>query len=287
MPSAFYFCKMIKLGQYNRLTAVRSTRHGMYLADEEGREVLLPRKYVPKDFTEEQSLEVFVFNDSEDRPTATTLAPKILLHQVAFLQVKQVNKFGAFLDWGLEKDLLVPFREQRSEMQKGKSYLVYLYEDEESQRLVATNKWYKFINNEELTVEQDQEVELVVANSTDLGINVIINHKHVGLIYKNELFRSLRPGDQVKGYIKLIRPDNKIDVRLQREGYAHVEPNADKILQILQANDGFLGLHDGSSPDDIRAQLEMSKKTFKKAIGALYKKKLIEIKSKGIYLIKN
>lgn len=278
---------MIKLGQYNRLTAARSTRHGMYLADEEGREVLLPQKYVPKDLREEQSLEVFVFNDSEDRPTATTLAPKILLHQVAYLQVKQVNKFGAFLDWGLEKDLLVPFREQRSEMQKGKSYLVYLYEDEESQRLVATNKWYKFINNEELTVKQDQEVDLVVANSTDLGINVIINHKHVGLVYKNEIFRSLRPGDQIKGYIKLIRPDNKIDVRLQQEGYAHVEPNAEKILQILQSNDGFLALHDGSSPDDIRAQLEMSKKTFKKAIGALYKKKLIDIKSKGIYLLKN
>lgn len=277
---------MIQLGQYNRLKAVRSTRHGLYLADEEGREVLLPRKYVPKDVSEEQVLEVFVFNDSEDRPTATTLVPKILLHQVAYLQVKQVNKFGAFLDWGLEKDLLVPFREQRSEMQKGKSYLVYLYEDEESQRLVATSKWYRFINNENLIVEQDQEVDLIVANSTDLGVNVIINHQHVGLVYKNEIFRRLRPGDQIKGYVKLIRPDNKIDIRLQREGYAHVEPNAEKILQILQANDGFLGLHDGSSPDDIRAHLEMSKKTFKKAIGALYKKKLIEIKTKGIYLVK-
>ncbi|NRB50450.1 MAG: GntR family transcriptional regulator [Saprospiraceae bacterium] len=277
---------MIQLGQYNSLKAVRSTRHGMYLADEEGREVLLPRKYVPKDISEEQVLEVFVFNDSEDRPTATTLAPKILLHQVAYLQVKQVNKFGAFLDWGLDKDLLVPFREQRSEMQKGKSYLVYLYEDEESQRLVATSKWYRFINNEDLTVEQDQEVDLIVANSTNLGVNVIINHKHVGLVYKNEIFRRLRPGDHIKGFVKLIRPDNKIDIRLQREGYAHVEPNAEKILQILQINDGFLGLHDGSSPDDIRAQLEMSKKTFKKAIGALYKKKLIEIKAKGIYLVK-
>jgi len=276
---------MIQLGQYNRLKATRSTRHGMYLADEEGMEVLLPRKYVPEDLKEEQYMEVFVFNDSEDRPTATTVQPKILLHQIAFLQVKQVNRFGAFLDWGLEKDLLVPFREQRKEMIKGKSYLVYLYVDDESQRLVATNKWHRYINNEDLTVEQDQEVDLIIANSTDLGINVIINHKHQGLIYKNEIFRRLRPGDQVKGFIKLIREDNKIDVRLQQQGYAHVEPNADKILQILRNNDGFLALHDGSSPDDIRSQLEMSKKTFKKAIGALYKRQLIEIKSKGIYLV--
>lgn len=277
---------MIQLGQYNRLKAVRSTRHGMYLADEEGREVLLPRKYVPGDLAEEGYIEVFIFNDSEDRPTATTIQPKILLHQVALLQVKQVNKFGAFLDWGLEKDLLVPFREQRSEMVKGKSYLVYLYIDEESQRLVATNKWQRFINNENLTVKEEEEVDLVVANTTDLGTNVIINHRHLGLVYKNEIFRRIYPGDQIKGFIKHIRPDNKIDVRLRQQGYAHVEPNAEKILQILRKNDGFLGLHDGSSPDDIRSQLEMSKKTFKKAIGALYKRQLIEIKSKGIYLVK-
>lgn len=275
---------MIQLGKYNRLKAIRSTRHGMYLADEEGREVLLPRKYVPAELSEEGEIDVFIFNDSEDRPTATTVKPKILLHQVALLQVKQVNKFGAFLDWGLEKDLLVPFREQRSEMIKGKSYLVYLYVDDESQRLVATNKWQRFINNEELTVKEEDEVDLVVANTTDLGTNVIINNRHQGLIYKNEIFRRIQPGDHIKGYIKHIRPDNKIDVSLQQQGYAHVEPNAEKILKTLRQNGGFLGLHDGSSPADIRAQLEMSKKTFKKAIGALYKRQLIEIKSKGIYL---
>lgn len=257
----------------------------MYLADEEGREVLLPRKYVPQDLTEDDEIEVFIFNDSEDRTTATTVQPKILLHQVALLQVKQVNKFGAFLDWGLEKDLLVPFREQRSEMIQGKSYLVYLYIDDESQRLVGTNKWQRFINNEELTIKEEEEVDLIVANSTDLGTNVIINHRHLGLVYKNEIFRSIHLGDRIKGFIKHIRPDNKIDVSLQQQGYAHVEPNAEKILQILRNNNGFLGLHDGSSPADIRAQLEMSKKTFKKAIGALYKRQLIEIKAKGIYLV--
>lgn len=277
---------MIKLGQYNSLKAARTTRHGMYLEDEEGIEVLLPNKFVTKEINIGDTIEVFVFNDSEDRPTATTLTPKILLHQIAFLQVKEVNKYGAFLDWGLEKDLLVPFSEQRLEMIKGNHYLVYLYIDEESNRLVASGMWQRFLNNQHLSVKKDEEVDLIVANTTDLGVNVIINHKHIGLIYKNELFKKIKLGDQLKGYIKFIRPDNKIDVSLQQQGYAHVEPNAQKILNTLKANNGFLDLNDHSDPARIMERLEMSKKTFKKAIGSLYKKQLIEIKSKGIYLVK-
>ncbi len=276
---------MIQLGQYNHLTVARETRHGMYLEDEEGIEVLLPRKFVTDDLAIDDPISVFVFNDSEDRPTATTSTPKILLHQVAYLEVKEVNQVGAFLDWGLEKDLLVPFREQRMDMVKGQYYIVYLYVDEESNRLVGTNKWQRFINNKELTVKEDQEVHLIATHATDLGVNVIINHKHVGLIYKNELFKKLRAGKRFKGYIKHIRPDNKIDVRLQQAGYAHVEPNAEKILNRLRDSGGYLALSDKSKPEDIKEQLEMSKKTFKKAIGALYKQQLIEIKPEGITLV--
>lgn len=278
---------MIKLGQYNTLKAARTTQHGMYLEDEEGIEVLLPNKFVKPDLKIGSELTVFVFNDSEDRPTATTVQPKILLHQFAFLQVKEVNKFGAFLDWGLEKDLLVPFSKQRLEMVKGSSYLVYLYIDDESDRLVGSGRWQNHLSNEELSVEKGEEVDLLVANATDLGVNVIINHKHLGLIYQNELFKKIKLGDQLKGYIKLIRPDNKIDVSLQQQGYAHVEPNAQLILNALKANDGFLKLNDHSSPDQIRDLLEMSKKTFKKAIGSLYKQKLIDLKPDGIYLLIN
>jgi predicted RNA-binding protein (virulence factor B family) len=275
---------MIQLGQYNHLIVARETRHGMYLEDEEGAEVLLPRKFVA-DLAIDDAISVFVFNDSEDRPTATTSTPKILLHQVAYLEVNEVNQVGAFLDWGLEKDLLVPFREQRMDMVKGQYYVVYLYVDEESNRLVATNKWQRFINNKELTVTEDQEVNLIVTHATDLGVNVIINHKHVGLFYKNELFKKLRAGKRLKGYIKHIRPDNKIDIRLEQAGYAHVEPNAEKILNRIRDSGGFLALSDKSAPEDIKEQLEMSKKTFKKALGALYKQQLIEIKPEGISLV--
>jgi len=283
---------MLKIGKYNTLTILRDTKVGLFLGnpekDPEGiHDVLLPNKYVPKEFEIGEEINVFVYLDHEERPVATTLVPYILLNEFALLRVNYVNKVGAFMDWGLEKDILVPYKEQARPMEKGKRYLVYLYMDEKTNRLVASSKTNQFLNNDEITVEKGEEVDLIVSHITDLGINVIINEKHKGLLYKDEVYdESIRTGDRMRGYIKNIRPDHKIDVSLQQQGYANIEPNAERILDELRASRGFLRLNDNSHPEDIKTVLKMSKKTFKKAIGALYKEKLIEIKEDGIYLVK-
>ena len=275
----------MKIGEFNLLAAKRRTLNGYYLVDNEGAEVLLPNKYVPSRMKPDDEISVFIFKDSEDRLTATTIEPKILLNEFAFLEVVDVNPVGAFLDWGLEKDLLVPYSEQSEKMKVGSSYPVYLYLDEKTQRLAASGKTNKFLEKDEITVEKDQEVELLICNSTDLGINVIINDVHNGLLYDNELFQAVIPGERVIGYVKNIRPDNKIDVSLQKQGYINVEPNAKKILQKLKDNNGYLNITDKSDPMIILAKLEMSKKLFKKAIGSLYKQRLVRIEKDGIYLV--
>jgi len=272
-------------GETNLLTAKRRTLNGYYLVDEEDVEVLLPNKYVPSGMKPGDEISVFIYKDSEDRVIATTIKPFILLNEFAVLDVVDVNSVGAFLDWGLEKDLLVPYSEQSPKMQVGNSYPVYLYLDEKTQRLVASGRINKFLELEEITVNNGDEVELLICNTTDLGINVIINNLHIGLLYDNELFQAVTPGDILSGYIKNVRPDNKIDVSLQKQGYVNVEPNAQKILQKLKDNDGFLNITDKSDPIIILAKLEMSKKTFKKAIGSLYKQKIIRIEKDGIYLV--
>jgi predicted RNA-binding protein (virulence factor B family) len=284
--------KMLKIGKYNNLKILRDTKVGLFLGDPEKdpegiHDVLLPNKYVPNEFEIGEELIVFVYLDHEQRPVATTLEPYILLNEFALLRVNYINQVGAFMDWGMEKDILVPFKEQARPMEKGKRYLVYLYMDSKTNRLVASSKTNQFLNNETLTVEKGEEVELIVSHITEIGINVIINEKHKGLLYKDEVYDdSIRTGDRMRGYIKNIRPDNKIDVSLQKQGYEGIEPNADKILNELRASRGFLRLNDNSHPEDIKTVLKMSKKTFKKAIGALYKEKLIEIKEDGIYLVK-
>lgn len=276
---------MIEIGKYNTLKIVRDTQVGLYLSD--GKEdILLPNKYVPREFEIGEEIIVFVYLDQEERPVATTLEPYIYLNEFAMLRVNFINKFGAFLDMGLEKDLFVPFREQAREMEKGKRYFVFMYLDEKSNRLVGTSKINQFLNNDELTVEKGEEVDLIISHITDMGINVIINEQHKGLLYKDEVFEDVRTGDRMKGYIKNIRPDKKIDVTLQQPGFAGIEPNAEKILDELRASRGFLRLNDDSHPEDIKTVLKMSKKTFKKAIGTLYKQKLIEIKEDGIYLVR-
>ncbi len=278
---------MIAIGQYNTLTVLRDTKVGLFLG--EGAEdvgILLPNKYVPNDIKVGDSLAVFVYLDHEERPVATTLEPYILLNEFALLRVNYVNQVGAFMDWGLEKGLFVPFAAQARPMEKGKRYLVYMFMDPKSNRLVASSKTNQFLKNEELTVVQGDEVELIVSHITDIGINVIINEQHKGLLYKDEVYDdAIRTGDRLRGFIKTIRPDQKIDVSLQAFGYEKVEPNAQYILDELKASRGFLRLHDNSHPEDIKSVLKMSKKTFKKAIGALYKDKLIEIKEDGIYLV--
>jgi predicted RNA-binding protein (virulence factor B family) len=283
---------MLEIGKYNTLTILRDTKVGLFLGDPENDpdgvyDVLLPNKYVPKVFEIGEELIVFVYLDHEQRPVATTLVPYILLNEFALLRVNYINNVGAFMDWGMEKDILVPFKEQARPMEKGKRYLVYLYLDKQTNRLVASSKTNQFLSNDQLTVEKGEEVDLIVSHITDMGINVIINEQHKGLLYKDEVYDdSIRTGDRMRGYIKNIRPDNKIDVALQPQGVESIEPNADKILSELRASRGFLRLNDNSHPEDIKTVLKMSKKSFKKAIGSLYKEKLIEIKEDGIYLVK-
>lgn len=281
---------MIEIGKYNTLTILRETKVGLYLGLPEenkdpSKDILLPIKYIPNEFEIGEEIIVFVYLDHEERPVATTLEPYILLNEFAFLRVNYINQVGAFMDWGMEKDILVPFREQARPMEKGKRYLVYLYMDEKTNRLVASSKTNQFLNNDHITVENGEEVDLIVSHITEVGINVIINEKHKGLLYKNEVYDDLRTGDRIVGFIKNIRPDGKIDVSANKLGFENIEPSAKTILDELKASRGFLRLNDDSNPEDIKTVLKMSKKTFKKAIGTLYKEKLIEIKEDGIYLI--
>jgi predicted RNA-binding protein (virulence factor B family) len=279
---------MINIGTDNTLSILRHTKVGLFLGTGiEGEEILLPNKYVPEQFEIGQEVTVFVYLDHEERPVATTLEPYIYLNEFALLRVNYINQFGAFMDWGLEKDLFVPFKEQARPMEKGKRYIVYMYMDEKTNRLVGSSKTNQFLSNDDLKVEQFDEVDLIISHITDAGINVIVNERYKGLLYKNEVYDdSIKPGLRITGYVKNIRPDNKLDIMLQKPGYENVEPNAEIILEELRLNRGFLRLNDDSHPEDIKTVLKMSKKTFKKAIGALYKQKLIEIKEDGIYLVK-
>lgn len=275
----------MKIGQFNTLKIDRDTKVGLFLTD--GKEdVLLPNKYVPKVFEIGEELTVFVYLDHEERPVATTLVPYIFLNEFALLRVNYINHVGAFMDWGMEKDILVPFKEQARPMEKGKRYLVYLYMDGKTNRLVASSKTNQFLDNENITVEKGEEVDLIISHITEIGINVIINQKHKGLVYKDKVYDdTIRTGDKMKGYIKFIRPDGKIDVSLHKQGFENIEPNSEIIMNELRASRGFLRLNDNSNPEDIKTVLKMSKKSFKKAIGLLYKEKLIEIKDDGIYLV--
>lgn len=268
------------------MNIVRDTEPGLFLADNEGNEVLLPNKYKPEEFEIGDEIEVFIYLDHEERPVATTLKPYIKLDEFAYLKCVETTDIGAFMDWGLEKNLFVPFKEQVTKMRKGDWYLVFCYLDDLTERLVASSKVNNFLINSELTVEPFEEVDLIVSNPTDLGWNVIINQLHQGLVYKDEVFQELQTGDRLKGIIKKIRPGGKIDVGLQRPGYRSIEPNAQEILTALEVKGGYLRLSDNSTPEEIKRQLHMSKKSFKRAVGSLYKKRLIEIREDGIYLIK-
>jgi len=274
---------LIEIGKYNDLEILRETSVGLYLGEPDGEDVLLPNKYCPEQYEVGQSLRVFVYPDNEGRKIATTLIPKVLVNEFAFLQVKAVEKVGAFLDWGLDKDLLVPFREQRQRMEKGRWYIVYMYIDEKTDRLVATNKIEQRLDNTALEVSEGDEVELLVMQKTDLGYSAIIENRYKGLIYENEIFRELNIGEQVTGYIKSIRDDNKIDLSLQPQGYKQArDPHTELILRKLMENGGSLPYHDKSPPEEIYEGLGISKKAFKRAVGALYKERKIEISGKGI-----
>lgn len=278
---------MFNLGTYQTLNVARITEYGYFLQNTSTRgdeEVLLPNKLAFRDLQKGENVRVFIYKDGEERVTATMQEPKITLNSLAFLQVKDANRYGAYLDWELDKDLFVPHREQVGSMIQGQSYLVYMYLDEKTNRLAASAKLDKFLDNENITVEEGDKVDLWIWDKTDLGYKVVINNKHEGLVYHNEFYHDVYTGDQTNGYIKQIRDDNKIDVTLRPIGYKKVGPNADFILDRLKQVGGFLDLHDKSNPNEIHNRLEMSKKTFKKAIGRLYKENLIRIEDDGIYL---
>lgn len=275
---------MIHLGQYNTLKILRDTEPGLFLGDDDGNEILLPNRYVPKTFEIDDKIEVFAYLDNEERPVATTDRPYIAKGQFALLRCNQVTNFGAFLDWGLVKELFCPFKEQAFKMKAGGWYLVHCYLDDETERLVASSKTNRFLDNKELTVAQFDEVDVLVSHPSELGMNVIVNGIHSGLVFKDDIYKDISVGDKLKGIVKKVRPDNKLDISLNQIGYRNIEPNAEFILNELHDNSGFLPLHDKSSPEAIKEMVQMSKKSFKKAVGSLYKERQIEIKEDGIYL---
>ena len=274
---------MLHVGEYNTLSIIRERDPGLFLADEEGNEVLLPNRYVPDSFKIYDMLEVFVYLDNEERLVATTDRPYVKRNEFALLRCNQVNKFGAFLDFGLVKELFCPFKEQAFKMRTGQWYLIYCYLDEESQRLVASSKTNRFLDNSELSVKKFDEVDIIISHPSEIGMNVIVNEQHLGLIHKSDIYKDISIGDRLKGVVKKVRNDNKLDIVLSQIGYKSIEPNADAVMKLLDDNSGYLDLTDKSSPELIKEQLEMSKKSFKKAIGTLYKQRLIDIKDDGIY----
>ncbi|WP_329805136.1 CvfB family protein [Flavobacterium facile] len=275
---------MLQIGVYHTLKIDRETKVGLFLVNATD-DVLLPNKYVPNDFTIGDDITVFVYLDHEERPVATTIKPLISLNSFAVLKVNYINKFGAFLNWGMEKDLFVPFKEQARPMEKDKRYIVTMYLDKQTGRLAASSKINQFLDKEPLDIEVGQEVDLMVSHITEIGINVIINGKFRGLAYQNEVFETVSPGYKTKGYIKTIRPDGKIDVSFQKQGFEAIDDSAQQVLEELKQNDGVLRLNDNSHPEEIKSVMKMSKKTFKKAIGSLYKQKLIDINNEGIQLV--
>ncbi len=276
---------MISIGKINKLKAIRNTNVGIFLSDEEGNEVLLPNKYVPASLGANEELEVFIYKDSEDRIVATTLEPYLLVDEFALLRVNEIAPFGAFMDWGMEKDLLVPFKEQAEKMFEGKEYVVYMYLDQETQRLVGTTRMNKILSNENIDFQVGDEVEMMVYENSALGFFVILEGKHKGLIYHNEVYKPIFPGDIITGYIKKIKDTNEIDISLQKIGFENIADQTNVILDYLKAHQGYLELSDSSGPEQITAMVNMSKKTFKKAIGILYKKRLIRIEENGVYLV--
>jgi predicted RNA-binding protein (virulence factor B family) len=275
---------MIQAGQYNRLKVQRFKDAGAFLED--GKEgLLLPKRFVPAGTNIDDELTVFVYHDSEDRLIATTQHPFAVVGEIALLKVVGLSPHGAFLDWGLMKDLFVPRSKQISPMRLGGEYLVQVYIDEQTGRIAATEYIEQLLNNEELTVKELDEVDLIIYRETELGYAVIINNKHLGLLYSNEVYQNISIGDKLKGFIKTIRTDNKIDVALGKPGYQRVEDEAEKILRLLAQQNGYLPYHDKSSPEDIYNVFGMSKKTFKMTLGKLYKEKKIELTKTGIKLV--
>lgn len=274
----------IELGKYNRLKVVKAVDFGMYLDGGEEGEILLPSRYVPQDCKPGDELDVFIYLDNEERLVATTLQPLVQVGQFAYLEVAWVNQYGAFLNWGLMKDLFVPFREQKARMEVGRKYIVHAHLDDESYRIVASAKVDRYLSKEKAPYRPGQEVDVLVWQKTDLGFKVIVDNQYGGLLYDNELFVPLHMGMRQKAYVKQVREDGKIDLMLQKPGQGKVEDFAKVLLEHIRHNGGRISQTDKSPADEIYALFGVSKKTFKKAVGDLYKKRLVVLEADGIRL---
>ena len=274
---------MIHTGLTQELVILRNTSAGFFLGDGAGNEVLLPNKYRPADKAVGASMRVFVYRDSEDRQVATTLEPLIHLGGFAPLKVNAIGRVGAFMDWGLEKDLLVPHAEQRGTLAEGQRCVVYMALDEQTDRLFGSMRVERYLDNSELTVREGEGVQLLVFAHSPMGWSVIVNEKHLGLLHASEVFSRLAVGDRIPGFVKEIRPDHKLDITLQPIGYAHYnDANVAMLTERLRQHGGFLPYTDKSLPEEIHRVFGISKKAFKQAVGALYKARKLEINEQGI-----
>ena len=277
---------MVEIGKVNTLEVVRETDNGFYLDGRELGEILMPRKFITDEVRTQGWADVFVYTDSEDRLVATTEKPFAMVGEFAFLKVVGTSKFGAFLDWGLPKNLLVPFGEQRAKMTENGNYLVYVYLDLLTNRIAASAKINKYLDNTPPEYTPGQEVQLLIAEETDLGYKAIVNNLHWGMLYRDQLYQEIEPGQRMVGYVNKIRDDEKIDLLAEKPGYEKVDAISQKILDELKQNRGFMAVSDKTSPDMINAMFGISKKNFKKAIGSLYKQRMITFDSDGIRLVK-
>jgi uncharacterized protein len=275
---------MVEIGKMNKMRVVKQLDFGMYLDGEELGEILLPTRYIPKGLLVEEMVDVFIYLDSEDRLIATTEKPYAMVDDFVLLKVTSVNQFGAFLDWGLPKDLLVPYNQQKQKMEEGRWYMVKVYLDKISKRIAASAKLDSFLDNLPPDYAFGQEVDLIICNETELGYKTIINTLHWGMLFHSDVFQPLKRGLKLKGYIKNIREDEKIDVCLQKPGYDKIDGIAETILEYLKKNSGYMSVTDKSSPEIIYQLFSVSKKAYKNAIGALYKKGVIILEAEGTRL---
>ena len=276
----------IELGKYNQLEVVKEVDFGLYLDGSDDGEILLPSRYVPEGTKVGDMLNVFIYLDNEERLVATTLDPYAQVGQFAYLEVAWVNQYGAFLNWGLMKDLFVPFREQKLKMQVGRKYIVHVHLDEESYRIMASAKVEHFLSDEKPEYNAGEEVDILIWQRTDLGYKAIIDNKFSGLLYENEIFQPISVGMQMKAFIKQVREDGKIDLELQQGGMKKVKDFSDTLLAYIKEQRGFIRFTDKSDAEQIYNTFGVSKKTFKKAVGDLYKQRLIVLEPNGIYLVR-
>jgi len=277
---------MAEIGKINKMKINRAVDFGVYLDGGEEGEILMPKKYIPAGAKIGDFVEAFVYMDSEDRPVATTEKPLVRVGEFGVLKIVEVNELGAFADWGVVKDLLIPFAEQRENLEEGQSVVVYVYLDKLSKRIVGSAKVEKFLDTYSLDVEEGDEVDLMIFGKTPMGFKAIVNGLHTGVLYKNEVFKTLRMGDTMKGYVKKIREDEKIDLTLSKPAFEQARDLSSVIVSKLKENGGFLKVTDKSNPEVIYQMFGESKKTFKKAVGNLYKQRLITIEEDGLRLVK-